>query len=325
MHELLVTQLVEHYQLNDPQLVHLGTVWNTTYRITELDGACYNLRLCNPRFQDQSSLLAELAFVAFITKHHQLCVPQPIANRKGELVTPTTTSDGQQLCCLFSWIEGHEARGRLSSSIMEQIGRSMAMLHVAAQAYPFPTPGDGFREGYCYDEVLVQAHREWIAHHAAALGSERVTLLYAAVEHVLSALAAVGKNRATYGVIHADLHPGNFIVDGDAVAVIDFDQVGRGHFCYDIALLMVELLREEPRHFSAYWKSFTVGYQEVAPLPYTEEQALEPFALGIDLVFLDAYYNSWTPEGRAQYGHRLDATYESIRHRLEQQQTKRQT
>jgi hypothetical protein len=38
MHELLVTQLVEYYQLNDPQLVHLGTVWNTTYRITEADG-----------------------------------------------------------------------------------------------------------------------------------------------------------------------------------------------------------------------------------------------------------------------------------------------
>jgi Ser/Thr protein kinase RdoA (MazF antagonist) len=246
MHDLLVTQLVEHYHLNKPQLVHLGTVWNTTYRITEADGACYNLRLCHPRIQDQSSLLAELAFVAYITKYQHLRVPQPIVKRRGELVTSITTSDGQQLCCLFSWIEGHEARGRLSPSIMEQIGRSMAMLHIAAQAYPFPTPGDGFREGYCYDEGLVSSHSEWIMQHATTLGNERVVLLQTAVAYLLTALASIGKSRANYGVIHADLHLGDFIVTGDTIAVIDFDQVGRGHFCYDIALLMIELLHEEP-------------------------------------------------------------------------------
>jgi Ser/Thr protein kinase RdoA (MazF antagonist) len=216
-----------------------------------------------------------------------------------------------------SSIVGHEARGNLSIALMREIGRTMALLHAAARTWPFPVDGDGFREGYCYDERLVQYHRSWIDKYAETIGHEQSTLLHSTVDYMLAVLSTYEKNRHTYGIIHADLHPGNVIVTDEMLAVIDFDQVGRGYFCYDIALLMGEL-RAEGHYFAAFWESFQAGYQEVAPLPYTSDHILETFALGSDIVFLDAYYNSWTPEGRAKYGSQLPSVYEAIRQRLHQ-------
>ncbi len=289
--ERLVAHILAQYPLAQPQITHLGTLWNTTYRVAAEDGTRYNLRVCNPRFQDCQDLHDELVFLDFVAKRGQVQVPQPVLNRHKEFVTVVPTPDGDRLSCLFTWIEGQEARGRLSHSVLYQMGQSVAFLHEAAKAYAFPSEGDGFRESYCYDDKLVRSHREWIAERADEIGSERVSLLYKVIDDVLAALTVTGKHWDNYGFIHGDLHLGNFIVQGEQVCVIDFDQLGRGHFCYDIATLMVDLL-DEPGDFDARWNSFQAGYQAVTAQPFPDAQSLVPFVTAVKLAFLDWYYNS---------------------------------
>ena len=48
----------------------------------------------------------------------------------------------------------------------------------------------------------------------------------------------LGQDPATYGVIHADLHPGNLLADGDTLTVIDFDDAAFGWHIYDIAVAL---------------------------------------------------------------------------------------
>ncbi len=309
--EQLVVQILAQYQMERQQVAHLGTLWNTTYRVAAEDGTRYNLRVCNPRFQDRRCLHDELVFLDFVAKRGQVGVPQPVSNRHGEFVTVVSTPEGDRLSCLFTWIEGQEARGRLSHSVLYQMGQSVAFLHEAAKAFVFPSEGDGFRESYSYDDKLILSHREWIAEEADEIGSERVSLLHKVIDDVLAALASVGEHRDNYGFIHGDLHLGNFIVQGEEVCVIDFDQLGRGHFCYDIATLMVDL-QDEPGDFAARWNSFQAGYQAATAQPFPDAQRLAPFVTAVDLAFLDWYYNSMTPQARVQYARRLQATYESI-------------
>ena len=308
----LPAQILAQYQLAQPHITHLGTLWNTTYRVDAKDGTSYSLRVCNPSVQDRRDLHNELVFLDFVTKRHQANVPQPVPNRHKEFVTVVSTPDGDRLSCLFTWIEGQEARGRLSHPVLYQMGQSVAFLHETAKAYAFPSDGDGFRESYSYDDKLVLSHHEWIAERADEIDSERFSLLNKAIDDVLAALADIGKRRDNYGFIHGDLHLGNFIVQGERVSVIDFDQLGRGHFCYDIATLMVDLANE-PGDFAARWNSFGAGYQAVTVQPFPDTQRLAPFVTAVDLAFLDWYYNSMTPQARAQYARRLQATYESIR------------
>lgn len=309
--EHLPAQILAQYPLRQPQITHLGTLWNTTYHVIAEDGMHYNLRVCHPSVQDRRCLHDELAFLDFMVKRGQVGVPQPVLNRHNEFVTVVSTPEGDRLSCVFTWIEGQEARDRLSLPVLYQMGQSVAFLHEAAQAYAFPAEGDGFRESYVYDDRLLLSHREWIAERAADLGSARVALLSNAIDDVLAALTGAGKRRDNYGFIHGDLHLGNFIVQGERVYVIDFDQLGRGHFCYDIATLMVDL-QDEPGDFDARWNSFKAGYHAVIAQPFPDMQMLAPFVTAVDLAFLDWYYNSMMPQARAQYARQLQATYESI-------------
>ena len=188
--EHLLAQILAQYPLGQPHLTHLGTLWNTTYRVVAEDGTSYNLRLCNPRFQDRQCLHDELVFLDFVAKRGQVGVPQPVLNRHNALVTVVSTPDGDRLSCLFTWIEGQEARSRLTHPVLYQMGQSVAFLHKAAQSYIFPSEGDGFRESYVYDDKLLLSHHEWIAECAAEIGSERVALLHKAIDAVLAALTA---------------------------------------------------------------------------------------------------------------------------------------
>jgi len=313
--EQLLAQIIAQYQLGQPQMTHLGILWNSTYRVMAEDGTRYNLRVCNPLFQDRRCLRDELVFLDFVAKRGQVGVPQPVPNRHNEFVTVVSTPEGNRLSCLFTWIKGREARDRLSAPVLHQMGRSVALLHEAARAYAFPADGDGFRKDYRYDEKLILSHREWVVEHAVEIGNERIALLYRAIDAVLTALTRDGKCRDNYGFIHGDLHLGNFIAQGEHVYVIDFDQLGRGHFCYDIATLMVDLL-DEPGDFDARWNSFKAGYQAVTAHPFPDAQRLTPFVIAVELAFLDWYYNSMTPFARVHYTGRFQATYESIQNRV---------
>ena len=100
------------------------------------------------------------------------------------------------------------------------------------------------------------------------------------------------------------------------MSVIDFDQLGRGHYLYDIAVLVVELL-DDLEQFEPRWQSFKAGYQEVAPFPFHDESELDPFIVAVNLAFLDWVYNAPNPAVRQEKKRHIPATYTSIRKRLQ--------
>ena len=59
-------------------------------------------------------------------------------------------------------------------------------------------------------------------------------------------LAAYGKARERFGLIHCDLRLANLLIDGDVVKVIDFDDCGFGWFMYDAAT-PVSFFEHEPQ------------------------------------------------------------------------------
>ena len=305
------------YDLAIAQTLLLQDQWNITYQVIATGGAKYNLRICGAEFQDRQCLEDELAFVDFVTQNGQVRAPTPVRNRKCEFVTILEGSTPRQ-CCLYEWIEGEPARGRLTPATMRQMGAATACLHAAAQAFRFPLPDDGFRNDYAFDETLVRQHRDWIARKRDLISVERVALLHRAIDYVLEHFKPLEKQRLTYGFIHADLHPGNFILSpGRAdVAVIDFDQLGRGHFCYDLAVMMVELV-DEGDHSGELWHHFKQGYQEIAALPFAHEEELDPFVMSVHLGFLDWIYNTPTRHVRQRWDARFQAIHEVVRQMLD--------
>ena len=81
-----------------------------------------------------------------------------------------------------------------------------------------------------------------------------------------------GADARTYSLIHADLHFGNVVVDGDRLAVIDFDDSGFGWHQYELAVV---LAGHPAERFDVNFESLLSGYRRVRAFP-DEDAALVP-------------------------------------------------
>lgn len=307
--------VLDRYGLVGARTELLGSLWNHVYRVETADGRRCSLRLCNPAIRQSRSVEEELSWLEWIAGRQQVQVPRPIRNREQELVTAVPTPEGARLGCLFEWVAGEPARGSLTPAVMRGIGQAVAGLHSMAREAGGPFEAGDFRSGYQYGSRLAASHLEWIETRRAEIGEETASLLSAAVAWLLAALARMGESPDKYGLIHADLHFGNFLVYGGRVSVIDFDQLGWGHYAYDLAVLQVEL-RNEVEECAALWEDLVAGYRQVAPLPYAAEGELAALTVAVDLAFLDWVYNSPSPAVRRQMGPRVAGTLAAIGERI---------
>ena len=79
-----------------------------------------------------------------------------------------------------------------------------------------------------------------------------------------TALARLDRLRCVYSMIHADMHPGNVLVDGDRLTVIDFDDAAWGWHAYDIAVALVH--QQDGPNLAALERAYVAGYRSVRPI-----------------------------------------------------------
>ena len=308
----LLQQVLAAYGLSNARATPLPSYNNQVYCVETNDQQRFSLRICGFPNMKPRSMVDEMVWLDFVAQRDPRLAPRPIANDREEFVTATATPTGERLSCLFAWIEGQELRGSATPVELHKIGQSAAALHNIARAFPFPDANSDFRSDYRYDQSLMVSHRDWIDKYCAAIGAEQVALLDRAIDYVVAALDRLGTTPANYGVIHADLHLGNMLVQDGAVAIMDFEQLGRGHYLYDLTVLWTEL-QDEPTAFTPLWQSFVAGYAEVAEVPFAAEEELNPFIVAIQLNALDWIYNADNPAVRVDYGPKLPFYYASIR------------
>jgi Ser/Thr protein kinase RdoA (MazF antagonist) len=84
-----------------------------------------------------------------------------------------------------------------------------------------------------------------------------------------AALARLDRQPSVYSMIHADMHPGNVLVDDDRLTVIDFDDAAWGWHIYDIAVALVH--QQDGPNLAAFERAYITGYRSVRPI---SEQSL---------------------------------------------------
>ena len=113
-------------------------------------------------------------------------------------------------------------------------------------------------------------------HHQALTADER-RLFQHAREVLYAALRRLGQSPANFSLIHADLHPGNVLVDGRQLTVIDFDDCGFGWHLYDIAVAL-KAHQTAPR-FPQIQAAFLAGYRRHRDLTEQAEALIPMFLL----------------------------------------------
>jgi Ser/Thr protein kinase RdoA (MazF antagonist) len=217
-----------------------------------------------PHTQDVARLATRYDFLASRLRaaDPRLAAPRPLAHSADRGLLLLEPMPGR------SWLE----LDRLSAvHAFQCLGRALAVVHATPLDGPVAT---GLRRFGRLDLPRVT--------RSGALISQAIPEVAAAAGTLTDRLAASPPPEQDQVLLHGDAHPGNVLVAGERVSLIDIDQAGTGPAAADIGSLLArlaygEVLGESDRSMATLMASaFFDGYSQIRRLP--DDQTLGWYA-----------------------------------------------
>jgi Ser/Thr protein kinase RdoA (MazF antagonist) len=275
--------VLANYDTLDAQLTFLGQSQNTTFQVEVPTGDRFLLRLhtgieaiSNSSYDAWRKLpviQAELLWLNAIAHDTNITVPQPAQNRLGEWVTSFASEElGFTIpCSLLRWVEGDHLKGEPTPLQVHQLGTLMAQLHQHASGWSLPS---GFsRPMHDVEQIKLSASQLGILVQSEIISVNDYQVFQKAVEQIQQFIPELQQTRSTWGLIHADLHQGNYVLYENEVRPIDFSRCGFGFYLYDIGQAVGNIDAPLRLHFFE-------GYTSVRSLPADYQSIVEAFFVG---------------------------------------------
>lgn len=264
---------LEAFPIDGRDLTLVSLSENVTFRVTDgRDGRAYVFRLHRPGYHTLDELVSERAWIRALAEAG-IDVPEAVLTRDGQDYVPVTiqATGEQRFAGLASWTEGRllsdvlaetSDQRRIEDSF-EQLGAITAAMHNQASAWQ---PPSSFRRHSLDSDGLMGMTPHWgeFWEHRSLSAGER-SLLLDVRQRLHDMLRGLSQSPSVYGMIHADMHPGNIVVDGDRLTVIDFDDAGYGWHQYDIATALTHW--QTKPNAAEIESAFLAGYRATRPVP----------------------------------------------------------
>jgi Ser/Thr protein kinase RdoA (MazF antagonist) len=251
-----------------------------------------------PAGTDRPSVQTEIAWLNALQASRTLSVPRPIEARDGSLIQSVCGGDAcaPVYAVLLSWVEGRFFDRGLTPLRLRRLGAAVAALHQVSQSL---AEAKLIRAGRM---ALDLEHARWLAlvpSAAKGLHDGDLRIILKALRRLHAPLAALPRSPANFGLIHADLHPWNYLFDAERVGIIDFSDCAWGHHAQDIAYALFYLKHpwvHNHDHRAAYpalEAEFLAGYASVRELPDALAQAMPLFTTAKILSLLSWVLLDW--------------------------------
>ena len=275
---------LKSFPIDAARLTLVSLAENVTFKVTDRAGRAYVLRLHRPGYHTLDELVSERAWIRALSDAG-IDVPSAVSARDGRDYVPVTVpaTGEQRYAGMLRWTEGRllsevlaeTSDDKVVEDYFAQLGVLTASMHNQASAW---RPPPGFRRHALDSDGLMGEAPHWgpFWEHRSLSPAER-TLLLEARAQMHESLLQLRRDPAVYSLIHADMHPGNILVDGDRLIVIDFDDAGFGWHQYDIAVVLT-YWQSKP-NAAEIERSFLRGYRATRPVPDEALAAIPMFRL----------------------------------------------
>ena len=269
----LAEEAIKHWDVEVKSInLHLQSE-NTVFKVEGLDGNTYALRIHRKGYHDLEELNSEHVWTSSLS-NAGLLVPEAVVTRSGEAYTSVSflNSSEYRYVGLVKWIEGTilndlilDLEEKDVSDVYESLGKVVAKFHKATIAWE--KPKDFKRHSFDTDGLLGSKPfwgRFWEAQNATTREREKLSLIR---NNITESLSKLPKDINSFGMIHADLHSQNVLIQGKSLSVIDFDDSGFGWYGFDLAVAIWDRLDFTATgcHFDIAYKSLIRGYLEERP------------------------------------------------------------
>lgn len=280
----------------DSDLSLLTISENATFRVRNTGRGDLVFRVHRPDYHSRAEITSELAWIKALRDEHVVVTPEPIPLLDGSLIADIDDDGTDRHVVAFEFLSGREPSE--SDGLVpwfRKLGAVHAKLHAHARHWRRP---EGFaRKVWNFRTTLGNAPL-W-GDFRAGLGLDAVgrALLERTASVLERDLARIGEGADDFGLIHADLRLANLLVEGDRLALIDFDDCGFSWFLYDFAAA-ISFIEHEP-YIPDLREAWLEGYRSEAPLSDAEAERLSTFIM-LRRILLTAWIasHSETPTAR---------------------------
>ncbi len=221
----------------------------------------------------RAQLTAQMAWLQALTEDGRVIVQSPIANRQAEFVTQVQLAglDRSSSVCVQRWITAQHL-DNWDEPHARSVGVLLASLHSISEEW---SGSENTQFGSYEDRHLVEAVDSLaITIELGLINAEQYELIRRARERILAMLAHTERTKATFGLIHGDLHQGNVLFDSMKALALDYGTF-RSFFLYDLGVSLYHATFDTV----AVRNALVAGYASVRPLSKAEHASLEAFMI----------------------------------------------
>jgi Ser/Thr protein kinase RdoA (MazF antagonist) len=248
------------------------------YRLDDADGnARYLLKIHESAgdgaVDTPAQLATQMAWLQALSADGRVIVQAPIANRTGAFVTQVQLAglDRLSAVCVQRWITAQHV-SNWDEAHAAAVGVLLASLHSISEEWP-GSANEQF--GSYEDKYLVEAIDGLAITVAIGLiNADQYDLIRQAGERILTMVAGQERSKATFGLIHGDLHQGNVLFDGIQALALDYGAF-RSFFLYDLGVSLYHATFDTV----AIRHALVAGYAATRPLTVADQDALEAFMI----------------------------------------------
>ncbi|MGI9284604.1 MAG: phosphotransferase enzyme family protein [Pseudomonadales bacterium] len=265
---------------------------NAVYSLLTSNGKRFALRVHRANYHSDDALRAELEWINAL-REYGIGAPEVIPTRSGEFFTRASSDaigDPRQVD-LLAWVAG-EQLGSIENGLGDApdairdtyltIGQLAGKVHNQSSQWQVP---EGFIRHAWDTEGLVGENPFWGPFwELDALTSEQRELVNRAREEVRQGLLELGKSPDDYSLIHADFVPENFLVDGDEVQIIDFDDAGFGWHLFELATALYFI--QPDKNYAIARAALIEGYRQQRSLSDEKLEKLPLFIAARSFTYL---------------------------------------
>lgn len=272
--------------------------FNAIFRVDTGDRRRFVLRINIPGIRSPGNILAEMEWLAALTRDTDLVVPEPLRNRAGELVTTVGAAGVPELrhCVVFGWVPGRDLHHAITPENYRKLGMFSARLHDHAESW---TPTVRLELG-AYDRVLLFETKTLVWESLGedeGMPAGRIRVFRQAYRKANRMLSDLYASSGPLSILHADLHQGNLRLFRGGMHALDFDDCLLGYFVQDVGITFY--YAQGHPDYPELQNAYRTGYESVRPWPETAPGQVAGMVAARGLLLSQFLFDGANPAFRA--------------------------